>query len=137
MPLDELLVAEVRAWLRKAASDLAAGDHDLTAAPPLSDDALFHAQQAAEKALKGFLFYHDVPFRKTHDLGEVGDPVREIDGSLAPLLDRAERLTKYAWTFRYPGAPYDPTRDEAAAALALAREVYDAVLTRLPSETHP
>jgi hypothetical protein len=32
----------------------------------------FHAQQAAEKALKAFLAFHDEPFRKTHGIEEIG-----------------------------------------------------------------
>jgi HEPN domain-containing protein len=40
----------------------------LLKAPALFGAAVFHCQQAAEKALKGFLAWHDTPFRKTHDL---------------------------------------------------------------------
>ena len=42
-------------------------------APPLPREALYHCQQAAEKALKGFLAFHDHPFRRTHDLRELGE----------------------------------------------------------------
>ena len=56
--------AETRDWLRKCALDLRAGEFGLTAVPPLADDVLFHAQQLAEKSLKAFLTWHDVPFRK-------------------------------------------------------------------------
>ncbi|MDO8681827.1 MAG: HEPN domain-containing protein [Acidobacteriota bacterium] len=55
MPHDPELVAETHAWLAKAALDLRAADHSLTAVPPLVDDIVFHAQQAAEKCFKGFL----------------------------------------------------------------------------------
>ena len=137
MAREDPLVAEVRAWLRKAAQDLAAGEHDLTAEPPFTADAVFHAQQSAEKALKAFLFFHDVPFRKTHNIVEVGDACCAIDSRLASLLQRAAPLTQYAWKFRYPGDPQEPDRGEAARALALAREVFDAILERLPAETRP
>jgi hypothetical protein len=53
------------------------------------------------------------------------------------VLNRAARLTDYAWKYRYPGEPSDPPREEADSALTLAREVYDAVLTRLPAEVRP
>jgi hypothetical protein len=43
------------------------------------------------------------PFRKTHDLAEIGRQCAAIDVSLEPLLKRAESLTAYAWAFRYPG----------------------------------
>lgn len=46
---------EVTAWFQKAANDLRGADIDLAASPPLIEDALFHCQQAAEKALKGYL----------------------------------------------------------------------------------
>jgi HEPN domain-containing protein len=48
-------IAEVQAWLKKAADDLRGADLDLAAIPPFIEDALFHCQQAAEKAMKGFL----------------------------------------------------------------------------------
>ena len=72
MPHDPIRAADTRAWLDKAHMDLKAAAHELTAVPPFTADAVFHAQQAAEKALKGFLVWHDAPFRKTHDLAEVG-----------------------------------------------------------------
>lgn len=51
-------------------------------------------------------------------------------------MSRADALTKYAWWFRYPGAPYEPTLEEGRAAFDLAREVMNAILRRVPPETH-
>ncbi len=132
MPHESERVAEVREWLQKAQRDLDAATLLLHARPSLPDTALFHCQQAAEKAWKAFLFWHDVRFRKTHDLREVGDACRAVDASLTELASRAEDLTPFAWIFRYPGEPAQPTDVEAISALALAREVFDAVVTRLP-----
>jgi HEPN domain-containing protein len=56
---------------------------------------------------------------------------------LEELMSRADALTKYAWRFRYPGAPYEPTLDEGRTAFNLAREVIDAILDRLPLEVRP
>jgi HEPN domain-containing protein len=137
MPHDPARVEDTRAWMTKAVNDLRAGAHELTAVPPFTADAAFHAQQAAEKAFKGFLAWHDVPFRKTHDLAALGRACADIDGGLAQIGQRAGRLTDYAWKYRYPGEPDEPSREEAESALGLAREVYDAILARLPAETHP
>ena len=137
MPHDPALVAEVRAWLSKAGKDLGAAEYELQADPPFSDDIVFHAQQAAEKSLKAFLSWHRVPFRKTHNLIELGEACCQIDGSLEPLLRRAAPLTEYAWKFRYPGDPEEATTEEAAEALATSREVFDTVLRCLPSEVLP
>jgi HEPN domain-containing protein len=125
------------AWLRRAALDVRAAEVDLATIPALLGDAAFHCQQAAEKALKSFLTWHDVPFRRTHDLAEIGQQCSSLDLSIEPTCRRAERLTAYAWIFRYPGDVEEPSREEVEDALALAREVYGAVLSRLPEEVRP
>lgn len=96
MPHDPARLADTKAWMTKAAADLGAGAYELTAVPPFSADAAFHAQQAAEKALKAFLAWHDTPFRKTHDLAALGRAAAQIDDGLAPIARRAARLTEYA-----------------------------------------
>jgi HEPN domain-containing protein len=137
MPHDPELVAETRAWLRKAAQDLGAAAHGLTARPPFLGDVGFHAQQAVEKSFKGFLTWHSTPFRRTHHIEEIGEQCLRIDPSLRPLVDQAVPLSKYAWMFRYPGEADEPSREQVEQALALAREVHEAVLARLPEEVHP
>lgn len=113
MPHDPVRLADTRAWLAKADRDLKTAAHELTAASPFTGSAVFHAQQVAEKAMKGFLTFHDVPYRKTHDLA-------------------AAVLTQYAWKFRYPGEPEEPSLEEAETSIALAREVYKAIVSLLP-----
>jgi HEPN domain-containing protein len=137
MPHDPELVAETRGWFQRAAHDLGAGGADLSTDPAFTGDAVFHAQQAAEKSMKGYLTWHSRVFRKTHNLTELGRMCANLDRTLEPLLSRAARLTDYAWKYRYPGEPEEPSREEAESALALAREVYDAVLDKLPSDVRP
>jgi HEPN domain-containing protein len=135
MAADPLLVAETKAWLRKAALDLHAAEHDLIASPPLLADAVFHCQQAVEKSLKAFLMWHNIPFRKTHSLEELGEQCLDLDQTMKTLIDRAVPLTEYAWKFRYPGEPEEPSREEAQEAMEIAREMFGAVISRLPQET--
>ena len=135
MPHDPVRLADARAWLSKADMDLRAAAHELTAVPPFTADAVFHAQQATEKTLKGFLAWHDTPFRKTHDLAEIGRQCVSIDRSLESLLIRAAELTQYAWKFRYPGEPGEPSLEEANVSIDLAREVYEAIVARVPPES--
>lgn len=87
MPHDPALVAETQAWFSKAAEDLRAAEFEFGATPPLTADIAFHAQQAAEKAMKGFLTWHGQLFRKTHNLIELG----EVCASLDPALGRSSR----------------------------------------------
>ena len=137
MQPDAARVEDVRAWLAKASQDLRRVEVLLAAAPPDFEDALFHCQQAAGKAFKAFLTWHDVPFRRIHELDTIGGQCADLDSTLADLVDRADVLTKYAVRFRYPGAPYELSSEEVEVACALARQVHQAILTRLPAETHP
>lgn len=137
MPHDPGRLADTRGWFVRARADLRAAEHEFGATPPLLDDIVFHCQQAAEKSLKGFLAWHGRPFRKTHSLEEIGEQCLEVDPTLKALIDRTVPLTEYAWKFRYPGEPEEPTRQEAEEALAIARELYAAILQRLPEEARP
>lgn len=137
MPLDPGRLADTAAWLAKARQDLEAATVLLAASPALLGAAAFHCQQATEKSFKAFLAWHDQPFRKTHSLEELGRQVAVLDAALEPVVDRTVALTEYAWKFRYPGEPAEPTREEADAALRLAREVYHGILGRLPAEAQP
>lgn len=137
MPHDPAHVAETRGWLVRASSDARAAEHELRATPPLLDDIVFHCQQVAEKSLKGFLTWHDRPFRKTHSIEELGEQCLQLDPTLKGLIDRAVPLTEYAWKFRYPGEPEEPSQQEAEEALGTARQVYAAIVARLPVEARP
>jgi HEPN domain-containing protein len=134
MPHDPEKIAEVRDWMARARQDLLAAQVLLEALQPLGDVAVFHCQQAAEKALKGFLAWHDAPFRKTHEIEELGQACERIDGTLVELVRRAVDLTPFAWRFRYPGEVSAPSREDAEDALTVARDVYSSIASRLPAE---
>lgn len=134
---DPVRVGEARPWFVKAEHDLRAAEVLLAAVPSLLGEAAYHCQQAAEKSLKGYLSWHDVAFSKTHDLAAIGGLCVGSDASLAAICVRADRLSVFAWAFRYPGDPEEPTRAEVESAIALAREVYDAMLAKLPTELRP
>jgi hypothetical protein len=70
-------------------------------------------------------------------LEEIGEQCLRLDASLRAVVDAAAPLTAYAWKFRYPGEPVKPTREEADRVIALARDVYEAIRTRLPVEVRP
>ncbi len=134
---DPVRTDEARSWVVKAREDLRAAEHNLLADPPLLADTLFHCQPAVEKVLKGLLAWHDIPFRKTHSLVELGEACAKAVPGLEPLLRKAAPLTEYAWKFRYPGDLEEPSTSEAREALALAREVLETIRSRLPAEVCP
>lgn len=136
MQPDERRREDTLSWFHKANQDLRCAHIDLAAGPPALEDALYHSQQAAEKALKGFLVWHDQPFPRTHDLGRLGKQAVELDVTLEPLIGEVVEFTKYAWMFRYPGEVDEPSVADAAAVLNKVRAFVASLLARLPEEAH-
>ena len=85
MTPDQLRCEETHVWLDRARRDLRAAK--LLIAGDANAEALFHCQQAVEKALKAFLTFHQKPFRKTHDLGDLSMACLAIDDSLRSAFD--------------------------------------------------
>jgi HEPN domain-containing protein len=129
MTPEELLRSEAGKWLRQAAMDLNAARLLVEAEPTRS---LFHSQQAAEKAAKAFLAYRNIPFRKTHDLADLGGQCAELNAGLEPVFREAADLTDYASAFRYPEAPYEPDAEEATQALGTAERLCRQIRSLLP-----
>jgi HEPN domain-containing protein len=134
MTPDELLRKEAAKWLQEAAKDRTAAHVLLEVEPSRS---VFHSQQVAEKAAKAFLTFHQIAFRRTHDLTDLGSQCAGADPSLEPILRTVVKLTDYASAFRYPDAPYQPDTAEAAEALALAVKLCDEVRQRMEITLEP
>jgi len=92
MNADDPRRAHALAWLARARQDLNRIARCLEAVPPDPEDALFHCQQTAEKALKALLALHDEPFRKTHDLSALGKQCSGVEPALAELFARLDDL---------------------------------------------
>ena len=115
---------EAERWMAQARKDLNAARLLASAEPSRS---VFHSQQAAEKAAKAFLAFHDVPFRKTHDLTELGEQCAALNPSLSELLKDASALTDYAVEFRYIDAPHEPDEAEAIDASNTAARLLEQI----------
>ena len=113
------------AWVNYARSDLALASMD----PPSGvylELLCYHAQQAAEKALKAVvLAYSDLNVPRTHDIAQLSTMVRDL-GPTPPLSTMAApRLTQYAVITRYPADLGDVDEAEWQQAVADAREVVE------------
>lgn len=116
--------ADASNWLQFARDDLAAARTLMADTEIPSRIACFHAQQAAEKALKALLVASSIPFTKTHDLvvlaGLQNDAVSE-ELALVDLL----LLHPWAVEARYPGDLPDASDHEAAEVVATAASIFD------------
>lgn len=112
-------------WLRRARADLSVGSivDDERLAPEI---VAFHAQQAAEKALKALLVLRQVDFPRTHVIGLLVH-LCEAAGLKLPesVAVEAASLTRYAVATRYPGEVL------GRGISSRARAVRQAILLRL------
>jgi HEPN domain-containing protein len=117
-------------WVAKAEGDFNSAGRELRARNvPNYDLACFCAQQCAEKYLKAYLQELDIRFGKTHDLGELLDPLVARYGELELLRSAAKDLSEYAVVFRYPGKTADKAR--ARQAVQEAKLIRETIRTRL------
>ncbi len=120
--------------LQKAREDLILADKSLMP-PTVPWGAAFHAQQAAEKALKAWLYHLGGEPARTHSLGDLALTVSELDptaGQRVFLKYQAAmaELERHAVEPRYLDAP--PVGEaEARVAVETARAVLAAVSTVL------
>lgn len=124
----------VKNWLIKALHDLAVSKKLKTGEEQYLDVAIYHCQQAAEKAIKGFLVLHDKEFPKTHDLRLLVQLAVSVNSEFVKHEDAAEILTPYATEFRYPGDIMDPTKEEMEQGIKNAEEIVNYVISLLSDE---
>lgn len=104
-----------------------------------SGAAIYHCQQAAEKAVKGFLAFHDHRLERTHDVERLVGLAAACEPGFTNWVNVASLLTPYATAYRYPGeaAVLEPGRQEFEDALASATGLVAYVRSALPSEVQP
>jgi HEPN domain-containing protein len=113
----------VQRWLVYAKSDLELARVDLPESV-LLETLCYHAQQAAEKALKAVLVFYGVNIPRTHNVGALIDLAAEYTDISEAIRDAAI-LTDYAVSSRYPSFVEAVEREDYETALELADRVFD------------
>lgn len=116
MPQDRPIPGTPGDWLARARSDLAFARLPLPEGA-FYEDLCFHAQQAAEKALKAVYQNHGWTFRYTHDLEELIAGLKRRGLAIPSEVDDAIVLTSFAWEARYPGLSEPVTPEEYNEAI--------------------
>lgn len=118
-------------WLALAREDLQVAD--ITLREGLYNQTCFHAQQAAEKAMKGFLAAVQRKIPKTHSLSEILKLCLAVEEGLKHLEPRCRTLDRYYIPTRYPDAlpgslaEGSPSFRDAEEAIQAAQEILAAV----------
>jgi HEPN domain-containing protein len=95
------VVALSREWFVKASEDIAATK--LLIQGNITGSALFHCQQAAEKAIKGYLLFHGRQFPRTHDIVQLLKIAIHVSPVWSGWDEIGDALSEYAVEVRYPG----------------------------------
>jgi len=127
----------VRSWLIKAKHDLASARVLTASSPPLLDTAIYHCQQAAEKAVKGYLVFCEQEAERIHDIEVLIRSAMSCEQRFAAWVDVGIELTPYARLYRYPGPATEPTQKQVDRAISAAEGLYKFVLSLLPPESQP
>jgi HEPN domain-containing protein len=124
-------MSEAERWLEQARRDL--DDARYAAAGERWNLACFLAQQAAEKALKAFLYARGAEAVWGHSVAELCGDAATHDAAFAELGKKAAALDQYYIPTRYPnglpgGIPADAyTKTDSDRALTLCAAVLDLV----------
>ena len=120
-------------WLARGDDDLALIKLILEKGTGSPNLACFHAQQAGEKYLKGFLAHHDLHVRKIHDLEALLEDCKNVDSSFETLQDNARFLSQFYVRSRYPDDYVEFSREDAKKAFEAALRVKEFVLSKINS----
>lgn len=126
---------QVRQWIEKAEHDLRNAEHTVTIRDEECpfDTVCFHAQQCAEKYLKGWLISKRLDVPRSHDFVVLLN-LALAGGFRGANPQDVQPLNRYTIEARSPG-DWDPIdRPEAEQAIAMARRIRETVRTLLPSE---
>jgi HEPN domain-containing protein len=83
----------------------------------------FHAQQAAEKAVKALLIMYGVEFPYVHDIAQLLTLLERAGQEIPEPVRQAERLTRFAVFTRYPGVGPPVSHQEHSEAINIAEAV--------------
>ena len=121
----------VKQWIEKADHDLGTAQVTYLYIPKYRDTIAFHCQQAAEKYLKGFLLFLDIPFKKQHSLVYLLGLISQKIVLSDKLYDNASELEDFAIEIRYPDTSIDLTDDEIQQAFKIVKLIRKFVLTQM------
>jgi len=127
---EEDRLEQTRLWIRQPRTDLAMADLALASQQVGPDPACYHAQQAAEKALKAVLVFLQVQYPFTHDLDTIREHIPRGWGVRGEFRN-LKRLSDWSFKARYPGGWALPTKADATEATRLGHLIYESVVRDL------
>ena len=107
-------------WLEHARRDLALARLAYESDLDFAEQVCFHAQQAAEKAIKAALLDRNVDFSYKPDLEKLVGEMTKRGMTVPPDIAQASALTRYAVKTRYPNTEHEIIDDHVVDAMVIA-----------------
>ena len=121
----------VKQWFEKADHDLGTAQVTYLYLPLYRDTIAFHCQQSAEKYLKGYLLFLEIPFKRQHSLNYLLGLISEKISISEALYLNASELEEFAVEIRYPDTLIELTDIEIHQAFDIAKMIRAFVLTQM------
>lgn len=118
-------------WIEKADHDLGTAMLIYSHIPKYTDTLAFHCQQAVEKYLKAYLFYLDIPFKKTHDLIYLLGLISGKEMIDEERYNNVSQLQDYAVEIRYPDSIIELSNEELLHAIDTAKMIRMFILGKM------
>ena len=114
---------ELRQWFAIAEEDLGVAKHLTAMYHPTPLERICNlCQQSAEKDLKGYLFFNQTEFPKTHDLRILLTMCTNLNPDFARFRGQMIYLNNFGIIPKYPN-DLQLTEDDAKAAIRFAEEI--------------
>jgi HEPN domain-containing protein len=121
-------------WLLKAKRDIDSAEQLFSV--QYHDTAIYHTQQCAEKALKGFLVFKNQPLQKTHNLVVLAKLCEKLDADFDDIMNSVYGLNGLDVEYRYGddnGEDSDveinePEEIQVKGSIEYAREILNFVI---------
>ena len=122
-------------WLNHAKSDLRLARIASQDEFVRKEQACFHAQQAAEKAIKAVLLSRELEFPLVHDIEQLLELAENSAITIPEDIQDAGFLTPYAVESRYPGYWFEITESDLKEAIRSAENTVAWAETELDKQT--
>ncbi len=121
-------IEQPREWLRKAERDLN-GSRSMFR-DTYYDLAVYHVQQCAEKAFKGYLCSKEHELLKTHDLRMLLNACEKYDAEFNEIRFEALNINALDVKFRYPAPIFEPPMEATEEVIAFGQIILDFVVNK-------
>ena len=121
----------IEEWLNFAKEDLDTAKALLNSEYLFNRSICYHCQQSAEKDLKAYIIYLDLPLNKSHNLIKIVDQISELDKEINHLQKAVEVLIDYIVTARYPDDSELITDEESKLAFNESEKINNYIKTKI------